>query len=229
MREVVATDVKILAETNPSNLALESIKTQMRLGLKNVRLKLEGEPLTIRMLRVSHYEQTREAWSSPPFYYDTGYKMCLSVSLESERAMEDQYSVQLGWMGSSVRHATGTGAWTYASVSLLLLKGEFDDQLTWPYPAKGSEISIQLQSDMHPGIHVFYGWHSHQQSQGSHQQRQAIYSVCSRCARLKLQRVSDGEGSQVVGVQRINNNDQTNKHHDSIVLKVSVDRHSCLR
>ena len=74
--------------------------------------------------RVSH---------SLPFYYGEGYKMCLAAV-----------------------YANGTGArtGTHVSLSLLLLRGKYDDQLKWPMTFCGSRGHAFPR---HPdgGRHVF--------------------------------------------------------------------------
>ena len=61
-----------------------------------------------------------EDWYSQPFYaHPMGYKMCLNVDAK-------------GW---------DTGKGTHVSVFVFLMRGEFDDQLQWPF--RGS-VTIQL-------------------------------------------------------------------------------------
>ena len=67
-----------------------------------------------------YLEDYREEWYSPPFYsHIGGYKMCLGV---------DAY----GW---------GVGEATHVSVFVNLMRGEYDDQLKWPFRG---DITIQL-------------------------------------------------------------------------------------
>ena len=64
---------------------------------------------------MTNFEQHKiddDAWYSPPLYTDPkGYKMCLAVCASSY----DEYDG------------------THTSVGVHLMKGEFDDQLEWPF------------------------------------------------------------------------------------------------
>ena len=62
------------------------------------------------------------SWFSPPFYsHIGGYKICLRVDANG---VED-------------------GAGTYVSVSVYLMRGEYDDDLVWPFT---SDISLKLMN-----------------------------------------------------------------------------------
>ena len=67
-------------------------------------------PLTLQMVSYSEYKHSGKIWYSLPFYVASGYKMCLAV------------------------YANGIGSahGTQISLSVCLLKGEFDEELTWP-------------------------------------------------------------------------------------------------
>jgi hypothetical protein len=84
-----------------------------------------GTPLCPVELTMTNFEQHKkdgDKWYSPPFYTHTkGYKMCLLV-----------------YAGGN-----GGGVNTHVSVFLLLMKGEYDDQLKWPL---GDIFTIQLLS-----------------------------------------------------------------------------------
>lgn len=69
--------------------------------------------LDFTMTTFDYYRRYNKQWFSPPFYtHPYGYKMCLSVDAT-------------GW-GIGTRR-------TYISVYVLLMKGEFDDNLKWPF------------------------------------------------------------------------------------------------
>ena len=64
--------------------------------------------------------QENEGWYSPPFYtHSQGYKMCLCV-------------MPKGW---------GIGQGTHLSVLIYMMRGEFDEQLKWPFRG---DITYQL-------------------------------------------------------------------------------------
>ena len=71
------------------------------------KLKNTGDSLELTMPNFSMYCRSGKVWHSPPFYYREGYKMCLTV------------------------YANSPGG-THINVALLLLKGEYDNQLRWP-------------------------------------------------------------------------------------------------
>ena len=75
------------------------------------QLKTRGDMLKLPMRWFSEYRRSGKVWHSPPFFYRGGYKMCL-------RASPDGAEKEL--------------AGTYITVTLLHLKGEYDDQIQWP-------------------------------------------------------------------------------------------------
>ena len=79
-------------------------------------------PVEIIMKKFEEHKKDGEDWHSPPFYtHPKGYKMCLRV-----------------YAGGN-----GNGANTHVSVYFTLMKGEYDDQLKWPFQGK---FTIQLLS-----------------------------------------------------------------------------------
>ena len=76
------------------------------------KLVMNGDSVKVQMSNFSEYRRSGKVWHSPPFYYREGYKMCLAV----------------------YANGVGEGAGTNVSVSLLLLRGCYDDQLKWPIP-----------------------------------------------------------------------------------------------
>ena len=77
-------------------------------------------PPNFIMTNFSHHKDSGEEWHSPPFYsHIGGYKMCLEVDAN-------------GWE---------QGAGTHVSVYNYLMRGEYDDDLLWPFRG---EITFQL-------------------------------------------------------------------------------------
>ena len=77
-------------------------------------------PPTFIMTNFSHHKDSGKRWYSPPFYsHIGGYKMCLEV-------------VANGW---------GDGSGTHVSAANYLMRGEYDDDLLWPFRG---EITYQL-------------------------------------------------------------------------------------
>ena len=72
------------------------------------------------MYNLSEHKRVGDAWVSTPFYSGPdGYKLYLQVHANG--------------------YSTGTG--THVGISVVLMKGENDDSLKWPF---NSEITIQL-------------------------------------------------------------------------------------
>ena len=77
-------------------------------------------PPTFIMTNFSHCKDSGVWWYSPPFYsHIGGYKMCLGVDANGR----------------------GHGTGTHVSVFNFLMRGEYDDDLLWPFRG---EITIQL-------------------------------------------------------------------------------------
>ena len=74
------------------------------------KLQKEGDSMEVVLPKFSKYRRSGKVWHSPPFYYREGYKMCLAV----------------------YANGVGEGAGTHVSLSLLLLKGKYDNKLKWP-------------------------------------------------------------------------------------------------
>ena len=129
---------KQLKEQVATTLKLEKVKQQVvnKLVEANVKLRQQVEKLTqdLQTQRVytpicpveftmTNFDQKRkdgERWQSPPFYtHVEGYRMCLRV-----------------YAGGC---ATGTGR--DIAISICMMKGEFDEQLSWPF---SGQVEIEL-------------------------------------------------------------------------------------
>ena len=84
------------------------------------------------MTDFEQYRRDNDHWHSPHFYtHPNGYKMCLRVYPNG--------------------YVYGPGKGTHLSVFVFLMKGEFDDQLKWPFQG---EITIQLVNQKEDKDHV---------------------------------------------------------------------------
>ena len=89
-------------------------------------------PSTFIMTNFSHLKDNGKGWYSPPFYsHIGGYKMCLRVDAN-------------GW---------GDGTGTHVSAANYLMRGEYDDDLLWPFRG---EITFQLINRRADEGHVEY-------------------------------------------------------------------------
>ena len=88
------------------------------------------QPQKSTKLIVTNFEQHRiggSSWISRPFYtHSQGYRMCLKVTANGQ----------------------GSGKDTHITVAVYLMKGEFDDQLEWPFRG---DITIQLLNQQEGG------------------------------------------------------------------------------
>ena len=115
--------------------------------IKNDRLRFQVKPSTFSrakaiklhfsdleeqfdMVGFHNYNESGTPWYSPPFYRN-GYKLCLEVS-------------------------TDKGIGTHLSVLVHLMRGEFDDQLVWPFEG---DITIQLLNQRGEDDHLDHTIH----------------------------------------------------------------------
>ena len=103
------------AETECEEIKVELHETKDRLAFCEAfgnpanKLKDDGDSMKVTMPNFSEYRRSGKVWHSPPFYCREGYKMCLAVYAN-------------GVMGRTNTHI---------SVVILLLRGEYDNQLKW--------------------------------------------------------------------------------------------------
>ena len=92
-------------------------------------------PPNFIMTNFSHHKDSGKRWYSLPFYsHIGGYKMCLAVGAN-------------GW---------GDGTGTHVSAANHLMRGEYDDDLLWPFRG---EITFQLINRRADEGHVEYTSH----------------------------------------------------------------------
>ena len=85
-------------------------------------------PVELIMPNFKLHKQHGGDWYSPPFYtHPRGYKMCLNVDAN-------------GW---------GDGEGTHVSVFAYLMRGEFDDQLKWPFQGHVTVAMLNQLEDNH--------------------------------------------------------------------------------
>ena len=90
-------------------------------------------PTELTMTNFEQHKIDNDCWYSPPFYtHPRGYKMCLCV-----------YSN--GWKG---------GKDTHVSVFACLMRGEFDDNLKWPFQGHVTIAMLNQLEDNHHTIHT---------------------------------------------------------------------------
>ena len=83
-------------------------------------------PVDLVMDDFKKCKKSNDAWYTPPFYSHLGgYKMCLKV----------------------YANGRGSGKGSHISVSVLLMRGEFDSSLKWPFCG---DVTIQLKKTVPP-------------------------------------------------------------------------------
>ena len=101
-------------------VALMSTLTQLAVDLKKPLAPVFVPPPDAKLTDFDMHKKAGDDWFSPPFYsHIGGYKMCLCVDA----------------------NGNGDGDYTHVSVFVCLMRGEYDDQLKWPF--RGN-ITIQL-------------------------------------------------------------------------------------
>ena len=103
----------------------DQLKQQVEKLTRDLSAYEIGTPLCPMEFTMTDFEQHKrddDRWYSPPFYTQPkGYKMCLWVDARG----------------------CGDGANTHVSLFLLLMKGDYDEQLKWPLQGK---FTIELLS-----------------------------------------------------------------------------------
>ena len=95
-------------------------------------------PCIVTMYQYSLFKNNNSDWVSTPFYTsERGYKLHLSVYAN-------------GW---------GSGKGTHLSVCVYLMKGEYDEELKWPFNAN---ITIQLLNWSDDSNHIQYTIRHHE-------------------------------------------------------------------
>ena len=110
----------IIEQQQKQIVALMSALTQVALDVQKPLAPVFVPPPDIVMTDFEKHKKAGDKWYSPPFYsHIGGYKMCLYVDA----------------------NGVGDGEATHVSVFCFLNRGEYDDQLKWPFCG---DITIQL-------------------------------------------------------------------------------------
>ena len=122
----IGTNVDELIKTCTENqrFAIQSIRS---LTDETFHLRQIGQPVTFQMINYSDFKRSNKVWYSSPFYVADGYKMCVAINAAG----------------------SGIGQGTCLSVSLWLMRGEFDNELTWPVELPFHLIIEILRSSEH--------------------------------------------------------------------------------
>ena len=117
-----------LAERESEIARLNAKQEEDRLQLETLQV-YAGLPIELVLTEFEKYKENSDPWCSKPFYtHSNGYKLCLRVDANG--------------------HGDGKG--THISVTMYLMRGEFDDQLRWPFQgAVYFQLLNQLQDSSH--------------------------------------------------------------------------------
>ena len=92
-------------------------------------------PCYIALDNFTQRKKNNDDWYSQPFYYSPrGYKMRLNV----------------------LANGYGSGKGTHVSIFVQILKGEYDDTLTWPYKGDVTFEIINWTDDLHHAEEIVY-------------------------------------------------------------------------
>ena len=113
---------QLAAQTKQQGELIQALMMKLHLGNELVRVP----PVDIVMDDFEEHKMKADTWFSPPFYtHIGGYKMCLKV----------------------YANGFGNGKGTHVSVFVLLMRGEFDDHLKWPF---NGNVTVQLKKNYLP-------------------------------------------------------------------------------
>ena len=117
---IIREQQKTINQQQKQIVALMSALTRLALDVKKPLAPVFVPPPDIVMTDFEKHRKEDKSWFSPLFYsHIGGYKMSLCV----------------------VANGTGSGEATHVSVFCYILRGEYDDQLKWPFRG---DITIQL-------------------------------------------------------------------------------------
>ena len=126
--EQLKRDLKTYIEQEMKSKVLSSEAKQSNNGEPSV-ITSQIVPVELIMTHFEKHKKGGDRWFSDPFYTTpAGYKMCLSV----------------------VANGVGSGKGTHVTVSVHLMRGEFDDDLKWPFRG---DITIQLLNQLEDKEH----------------------------------------------------------------------------
>ena len=122
LEKVVADQQSALSENEKRVIKLERVVKQQEMQVRELKFTLERQknipeaklfpPLDLYMKDLYTHWTDGDQWFSEPFYtHPGGYKMCLSV----------------------YANGTGQGYGSHVSVFAHIMRGEYDDELSWPY------------------------------------------------------------------------------------------------
>ena len=189
------------------------LSIQAALHSERHHLKTCGHSFTVKIPFLSVQDNSDILGSgkvsySPPFYFREGYKMCLALH----------------------PNGIGKGEGTHVSLSLLLMRGEFDDQLEWPIQSSGYHLKITLQSQNKPKLKSQAG---QDPLHFATETTTTEINVCSRCT-PPTPPISDRLKRPPSARRRVVGNRETFIEHEtltvrdnSIVLSVVLMRHHC--
>ena len=101
----------------------EELKEEQR-GIKEDIVHTQASPCVFKMANFNQQKASKQEWYSPPFYLHPGsYKMCICVDANGHRG----------------------GEGNYISVSVYLMCGKNDDNLSWPFRG---EVTIALLNQL---------------------------------------------------------------------------------
>ncbi|XP_011407980.2 PREDICTED: TNF receptor-associated factor 4-like [Amphimedon queenslandica] len=112
LREQVQVQGKELGELRSLVSTLEESQAKLAKDLQKVRSHVVTPPFHFTVYKFSELRSSGKQWFSSPFYtHPQGYRMCISLDC----------------------NGSDEGRGTHVSVYANLMRGEFDDELSWPF------------------------------------------------------------------------------------------------
>ena len=112
--------------------ALQDDSDETKLDVARMKSILYNPPFEFKLTNFTELKDAPNQWFSTPFYtHNNGYKMCMSVDC----------------------NGADEGEGTHVSVYANLMRGEFDDSLTWPFCGI---ITVQLYNQYSDKAHIVH-------------------------------------------------------------------------
>ena len=122
-----------------SNLRIQDLEKEVE-SLKSQQLEIRTHirltPIHFFITDFSSKKRNKKVWNSPPFYtHPHGYKLCIDVDV----------------------NGCSEGEGTHISIYVHLMRGEFDNQLKWPFCGRAIVQLLSQEDDNHVSTETNFG------------------------------------------------------------------------
>ena len=113
--------------------------------IKKLKSHVQIAPVQLVLDKYASKRESGDTWDSRPFYtHLQGYKMCLNVDV----------------------NGYGIGEGTHISVFFVIMRGEFDHQLKWPFHGSLNITLLDQEGDQHWSVDISYNEETPQRNSG---------------------------------------------------------------